>query len=295
MKLIGIDLGGTTIKGGLVDLKGNIVKKLVKTTPSKPNAILEMIVLIIDQLSLGESILGIGMGSPGFIDSNKGQVLYYGGNINDWEWTDIKGFLRKKYPDKIIAIDNDANVAALCENWLGSARNLESFIMITIGTGLGGAIYTSREGIWNGHNFQGGELGHAILYPQGKACKCGQLGCVEKYVSGSAIQEDYQTLSGKQEKGEQIFKLHEEDDNARKVLDNFIANLVTYLISLRNIFDPQAIVIGGGLINSSKYWWDRMMVEFEEKVNFEGMDIVPATYLNDSGIIGSAKMVVDRR
>lgn len=295
MKIIGIDLGGTTIKGGLVDIKGNIRKKLVKATPHKSSAILENIVSIIDELSLGENILGIGMGSPGFIDSNKGQVLSYGGNINDWEWTNIRGFLIKRYPNKIIAIENDANVAALCEKWLGSAKNLNDFIMITIGTGLGGAIYTPKEGIWNGFNFQGGEFGHAILYPQGRPCKCGQMGCVEKYVSGSAIEEEYKSLTGKQIKGQEIFKLYEEDENARKTVDNFSRNLAIYLISLRNIFDPQGIIIGGGLINSSKYWWDKMMVEFKERVNFNEIEILPASYLNDSGIIGSAKMIVDRR
>lgn len=295
MKIIGIDLGGTTIKAGLVDMNGNIRKKLVKATPDRSSAILEKIVSIIDELSLGENILGIGMGSPGFIDSNKGQVLSYGGNINDWEWTNIREFLIEKYPNKIIAIENDANVAALCEKWLGSGKNLKDFIMITIGTGLGGAIYTPKEGIWSGFNFQGGELGHAILYPQGRPCKCGQMGCVEKYVSGSAIEGEYQSLTGKQIKGQEIFKLYEEDENARKTVDNFSRNLATYLISLRNIFDPQAIIIGGGLINSSKYWWDKMMVEFKESVNFNKIDILPASYLNDSGIIGSAKMIVDRR
>lgn len=295
MKVIGIDLGGTTIKGGLVDLEGNIIKKLNTDTPKDSNSILEAIIYIIEDLSNGENILGIGLGTPGFIDSDRGQVLSYGGNVNDWEWTDIKGYLSERFPNQFIEIENDGNVAALCEKWLGSAEDFDSFIMLTLGTGLGGAIYTPKEGIWNGYEFQGGELGHAILYPKGKLCKCGQEGCVENYVSGTAIESGYKSLTGKHLKGEEIFKQYETDMDANKVIDNFSADLAIYLISLRNIFDPQGIVIGGGLINSSQYWWGKMMTEFKTRVNFQDIEIVPASYLNDSGIIGAAKMIVDKR
>lgn len=295
MKIVGIDLGGTTIKGGLVDLHGNIIKKTVRETGHNPAGILESISSIIDDLSVDEDILGIGIGSPGFIDSEEGKVLSYGGMIYDWEWTDIKGYLSEKFTNQIIEVENDANIAALCEKWVGSAKKLDDFIMITLGTGLGGAIYTPNERIWNGYRYQGGELGHAILYPQGKLCKCGQEGCVENYVSGSAIEAEYKELAGKQLKGEKIFKLYNENVKAKKVIDDFALNLAIYLISLRNIFDPQGIVIGGGLINSSVYWWDIMMKEYSKRVNFQGMEILPATYLNESGIIGAAKMIVDKR
>lgn len=295
MRVIGIDLGGTTIKGGLVDVEGNIIKKSTNETPDEPTDILENIVSIIKGLSIGEDILGIGIGSPGFIDTENGQVLSYGGKIKDWEWTDIKGYLTERFTNKIIEIENDANVAALCEKWLGSARNLDNFIMLTIGTGLGGAIYTPKEEIWNGYKFQGGEFGHAILYPRGRQCKCGQEGCVENYISGTAIEKEYVSLTDVHLKGEEIFKLYNTDKVAKKVIDDFSINLATYLISLRNIFDPQGIVIGGGLINSSKLWWDKTIEEFNHRVNFAGIEILPTAYSNDSGIIGAAKMIVDRR
>src|SRR5699024_9673952 len=109
------------------------------------------------------------------------------GNINNWEWTNIKEYLRDRFSNILIEVENDGNVAALCEKWLGSAKYMDNFIMLTIGTGLGGSIYTENAGIWSGYNFQGGEFGHAILYPGGRLCKCGQEGCVEKYVSGRAI------------------------------------------------------------------------------------------------------------
>lgn len=295
MKAIGIDLGGTTIKAGLVDFEGNIVKKIARDTANNPKEILEIISSMARDLSANEDILGIGLGSPGFIDSNQGKVLSYGGMLYNWEWTDIKGYLCKKFPNLIIEVENDANIAALCEKWVGSAINLDSFIMITLGTGLGGAIYTPKEGIWNGYRFQGGELGHAILYPKGRVCKCGQEGCVENYLSGSAIEKDYEKITENYLKGEEIFKLYHEDIKAKSIIDDFAVNLAIYLISLRNIFDPQGVIIGGGLINSADYWWDKMINEFSKRVNFQGMKILPARYLNDSGIIGAAKMIVDKR
>lgn len=295
MKIIGIDLGGTSLKGGLVNLEGNIIKKLIRNTPDTSERILESIASIIEDLSVGEDLLGVGIGSAGFIDTNKGKVLSYGGNINNWEWTNIKEYLIDRFSNIPIEVENDGNVAALCEKWLGSAKDMDNFIMLTIGTGLGGSIYTEKEGIWNGYNSQGGEFGHAILYPEGRLCKCGQEGCVEKYVSGRAIEWEFELLTEKKIKGEEIFKLYHEDKNAVKIIDSFSKNLAIYLISLKNIFDPEGIVIGGGLINSGKYWWQNMIDEFNSRVNFETIKIVPATYLNDSGIIGASKLIVDKR
>lgn len=295
MKIVGIDLGGTTIKGGLVDLDGKILKKAVKSTPDSPEKIIGGIASVIDELSQGEEIIGVGLGSPGFIDTKNGKVLSFGGNIDNWAWTDIKGDLSDRIPNIPIEIENDGNIAALCEKWVGSAKDLDNFIMLVIGTGLGGAIYTEKERIWNGYGYQGGEFGHAILYPDGILCKCEQKGCVERYVSGTAVERDYKALTGNDLKGEEIFKLYDVDENAREIIDKFSSDLAIFLISLRNIFDPQGIVIGGGLINSSNYWWDIMIKEYNKRVNNSSMEILPASYLNDSGIIGAAKLIIDKR
>lgn len=297
MKTIGIDLGGTSIYGGIINDKGQILKRVDRETGKSVGAgeVLRRISLVIDDLLEAEDdIIGIGIGSPGFIDTYNGKVLTVGGNIEGWAGTDIKGELSKRYPNHQIFVGNDANVACICEGWIGAGKDFDSYIMITLGTGLGGAIYTKKQGIWYGQNFQGGELGHAILYPNGRKCTCGQNGCVEQYISGTAIEKLYYELTGEMIKGKEIFRAYETDDNSRTIVDNFAKNLAIYISSLKNIFDPEGIVIGGGVINSKDYWWDLMVNSYRDYVNDpKGLEIVPAIYLNDAGMIGAGKLALD--
>ncbi|MBC8588738.1 ROK family protein [Paratissierella segnis] len=290
---IGIDLGGTSIKGGVVNAHGEIIRKAERDTGKKvgKKEVLNRIKLVIKDL-LGDDIIGIGLGSPGFIDSNEGKVLDIGGNIEDWAHTDIKGELSKEFPNLPIFVENDANVAGICEGWIGAGKGFRSFAMLTLGTGVGGCIYTEKEGIWNGNNFQGAELGHTILYPNGRECNCGQKGCVERYISGAAVERIYEEMTGKFKKGKYIFKDSLTNDVDRELVDKFTQDLAIYIVSLKNIFDPEGIIIGGGVINSREYWWEKMIKYYKEYINDDkGLKIVPAIYQNDAGIIGAAKIV----
>jgi glucokinase len=297
MKVVGIDLGGTKICGGIISDSGLILKRVERDTGKGVGSeeVIRRISLVIDELLEGEEdIIGIGIGSPGFIDTFNGKVLTVGGNIEGWAGTDIKGNLSKKYPNHQIFVGNDANVAAICEGWLGAGKGFDSFLMITLGTGLGGAIYTKKQGIWFGQNFQGGELGHGILYPNGRKCSCGQRGCVEQYVSGTAIEKLYYELTGNFMKGKDIFKSYDSNKDAKVIVDNFANNLAIYISTLKNIFDPEGIIVGGGVINSKDYWWDKMIDSYYDYVNDpKGMQIVPAIYLNDAGMIGAGKLAMD--
>ena len=296
-KAIGIDLGGTSIYGGIINDNGEIEKRAEMETGKGVGAteVLRRISIVIKKLQEEENdIVGIGIGSPGFIDTVEGRVLAVGGNIKDWAGTDIKGELTKIFPQQKIFVGNDANVAGICEGWLGASRGLNSFIMLTIGTGLGGAIYTQNQGIWYGHNYQGGELGHAILYPNGRECTCGQRGCVEQYISGTSIEKLYFELTGLRKNGKEIFSLYTKNNSVKEIIDNFADNLAIYISSLKNIFDPEGIVIGGGIINAKNYWWDRMLETYYKYVNdSSGMIIEPAIYLNDAGMIGAGKLALD--
>lgn len=293
-KVIGIDLGGTSVKAGLIDQQGNIVKKAQRETFSanSKNDVLERIYEVIEEL-IEDDILGIGIGSPGFIDSKEGRVLEVGGNIVDWANTDIKGSIENQFPNIPIFVENDANVAALCEHWIGAAEELDNFLMITLGTGVGGAIHLEGQGILKGEKYQAGELGHVILYPHGERCTCGQNGCVERYISGNAIERLYKEKSGRSKSGKEIFK-DTNDIYGQKVLEDFTSDLAIYLVSLKNIFDPEGIIIGGGVINSRVYWWSKMIDKYKEYSNDpESMKILPAHHLNDAGMIGAAKSVFD--
>ncbi len=296
-KAIGIDLGGTSIKGGVVDESGEILIKLEHETPKGVSSyeVLKGMAMVINELLNHHSeIRVIGIGSPGFIDSVNGKVLGHGGNIPNWKGTDIKGYLERIFSNMNIYVENDANVAGISEAWKGAGKDFQNFIMITLGTGLGGCIYTRETGLWHGQNFQGAELGHAILYPNGRLCTCGQKGCVERYVSGTAIEIMYYEATNQIRRSKDIFSLYEKDENAKKTIYDFSDNLAVYISTIKNIFDPEGIIIGGGLINAREYWWDRMINSYNQYVNNpEGMKIVPAIYLNDSGIIGAAKLALD--
>lgn len=295
-KAIGIDLGGTSINGGLIDEEGNILKRVEKDTPTANDRyeVLRRISEVIDIL-IEDEVIGIGVGSPGFIDSNEGKVLKVGGNIKDWAGTNIKEELRVNFPSIPVFVENDANLAAICEHWKGAARKYDSFIMLTLGSGLGGAIYIENHGLIKGHRYRGGELGHAIFIPNGRLCSCGQKGCVEQYVSGNAVENIYQEKSGIKKRGKKIFESLNEDKIAYEIIQEFTYNLGIYISTLKNIFDPQGIVIGGGVINSKEYWWDYMIESYENYCNdSEYMDIVPAEYSNDAGMIGAGKIVFDR-
>lgn len=295
-KVIGIDLGGTKINGGIVNGKGEILKKLTIETQSEEGrkTVLRNIKNIIKELMEHEKIEGIGIGSPGFIDTENGKVVYNGGNITDWAGVEIRNELLKEFKDLPILVENDANVAIICEEWIGVGKGLNTLVMITLGTGVGGGIWSKEQGIWHGYSYQGAELGHSILYPMGRQCNCGQNGCVEQYISGRGIEKSYFDRTGKELKGVEIFKNKEKDEICNEVVDKFVRELSTFLISIKNIFDPEGLIIGGGVINSKEYWWEDMLKYYKANCNnSRRMEILPAKYLNDSGVIGAAKLVFD--
>lgn len=294
-RAIGIDLGGTKILGGIIDENGEIIKRYELATGENLGRVevLNRIGQVISELK-AEDIIGIGIGSPGFINTKEGKVLEVGGNIKDWPFTDIKGEMGRLFTDRPIFVGNDANIAALCEQWIGAGKEFSSFVMITLGTGVGGAIYTKEQGIWTGHNYQGAELGHMILYPNGRLCNCGQRGCAERYITGTALEISYEEVMGTKLKGKDIFEIQDSEALIRNLIDQYCENLGIYLSSLKNIFDPEAIIIGGGVINSREFWWDKMIHYYNKFSNNPNtLKIVPAQYLNHAGMIGAGKMVFE--
>ena len=150
-------------------------------------------------------------------------------------------------------------------------------------------------GLLSGSHFQGAELGHLILHPNGEYCTCGQSGCAESYCSGTALVRHYEELTRNRLSGAEIFKISDKDENAKKVIERFTSDLAWFLTSLRNIFDPELIIIGGGVINSKDIWWNGVLNRFDKICNRpDSIDIIPARFLNDSGVIGAGKIAFER-
>lgn len=294
-KAVGLDLGGTKINGALVLEDGSILKKSsVKTmNEGDPQKVIKQLADMVKTLSDGEDIIGVGIGSPGFVDWEKGKIMAVGGNIKGWAWTDVKTGLRELLPLPVV-VENDANCAAICEAWLGAGKGFSSFVMLTLGTGLGGAIWLPKLGLWRGSSFRAAELGHSILKPGGRKCTCGQKGCVERYVSGTALEENYYEFSGTRMEGARIVEAYGSDRFANESVDSFAKDLGVYLATLRNILDPQAFIIGGGVSTSMDIWWETMLREFRNQVNDPSLiEILPAEFGNESGMLGAAKCVFE--
>lgn len=310
----GVDVGGTNIKIGLVDIKGTILAdNFIRTNKSKDyKGILDDIVadikLLCNEAGVDyHDIGGIGVGVPGVVDSRTGTVSY-SANLG---WRDVPLVHGLEVASGIHAeAANDANCAAWGEYKFGSCRSMDNVILITLGTGVGSGIIIDGR-LFDGVASAGGEAGHMIIVKDGKQCNCGLKGCWECYASASAlisqteeamkkypdsILRDVAEKEGKIS-GRTAFIAAEKGDKAGKeVVENYIDYIATGLINLGNIFHPNAIIIGGGVSNEGA----ALIEPLEEKVNAgllasehnPKVRIIGASLGNKAGLIGAAALVM---
>ena len=255
---IGIDFGGTFIKGGLVNESGEILVLDSIPTEAEKGAedILGRIAKFIRVLAGEKGISGIGLGIPGLIDEDAGEVVM-SGNLN---WTHVKvvNYLRREFVCPV-RITNDANAAALGESKFGSGRAFNSSVFITIGTGIGSGIVIDGK-LFTGNRGAGAELGHMIIHPNGEPCTCGSFGCYETYASATALKRETQKAAKANPKclmakevpydelsAKTVFIYADRDPVAKKVLDEFLENMAIGVVNVANIFRPEAIIFGGGM------------------------------------------------
>lgn len=312
MYSIGIDIGGMSIKIGLVDDNGNILKKsVIKTTGSVDDIvynIAEQINEILASCNIEEKdLLGIGVGCPGAVSSKEG-VIDYMPNLS-WSNVPLVDLLKKFFNTKIV-ISNDANVAALAEAKYGVSKDVDNSIMFTLGTGVGGGIIIDRK-LYEGLGSKGAELGHVTLFLGGKPCSCGRNGCVECYVSATAligqtkeamIDDPNSLMWGlvdnniENVNGETAFKGEKLGDlTAKKVVDNYIMYLSESMMNMFNVFRPDMFVIGGGISNQGESLIEKIR-DYCEKFDY-GYKKAPrplikiAKFKNDAGIIGASALI----
>ncbi|MBE7083777.1 MAG: ROK family protein [Clostridiales bacterium] len=312
MYTIGVDIGGMSVKVGLVDDNGKIISQLrVKTEKTAEEVIVKMVdqineLLKNNSVKLGE-LRGIGIGCPGAVSSDKGIVEFLP-NLG-WESVPLVEKL-KNYFNTEIKISNDANVAALGEVIYGAAKNYNDCIMFTLGTGVGGGIIIDKK-LYEGGHSRGAELGHMTLFLGGKPCTCGRSGCIECYTSATAligqtkeamltdkdsIMWDY--VGGDIDKvdGKTAFECSKKGDKtAEKVRDTYIYYLGESILNMLNIFRPDAFILGGGISAQGEYLNERLKA-YCEKFDYgykraPKTEIITATLGNDAGIIGAAALL----
>ena len=309
--LVGVDLGGTNVRIGIVTPKGRVLKKEEYTLdPSREGLnIVEGLVsnlknLLQKRIGKNDQLLGIGIGIAGTIDMNRGRMIN-SPNIPDLNGFGIREFIKKRMSSPI-AIENDANAFALGEGWVGAAKGSKDYCGITLGTGVGGGIVINGE-ILHGSGGMASEVGHMVIDPEGPLCGCGGKGCLEVYASATGIRrmaletiekgegrEILKRAGGKVEEvtSEKVFEAAQSGDKAAQKIFNEMGRFLGLgLVNLIHLFDPEKIVIGG---KASRAWdsfiettmevvMERAMEGSREKVK-----IVRAKCGDDAGILGAA-------
>ncbi|WP_394237206.1 ROK family glucokinase [Niallia oryzisoli] len=305
--LVGVDLGGTTIKMAFISMDGEIKHswEIATDTSEKGRQIPASISRSIDEklaefMKTKDRLIGIGIGAPGPVNEDDGS-LEVAVNLG-WENFPLQEILERE-TSLPVAVENDANVAALGEMWKGAGNGAKNLLCVTLGTGVGGGIIVNGE-IVHGTNGAGGEIGHITSVPIGGApCNCGKKGCLETIASATGIVRlakeelltasedsllrDYKGITAKL-----VFDAAKEGDKlANRVIEQVVFHLGLALANLANGLNPEKIVIGGGVSKAGGALLEPLKTAFTPFAFprvAQGVEIVPATLGNQAGVIGAA-------
>ena len=307
MHAIGIDIGGTKIAGAVVSEQGEIiVEDRVATQAGDSGAIIHAVVTMIERLAVGHEITAAGVAAPGFIDA-KQSTVYYTPNIS-WRNEPLREHLLARLPYDI-TIDNDANAAGWAEYRFGAGRDSNDMTMLTIGTGVGGAIVTQGR-LFRGGFGAGAELGHLRIVPEGLPCGCGARGCIEQYGSGRALLRMANEIADVGGIGLALADARREhgeldgaivgaliavgDPGAVHALEQLGHWLGQACASLSAVLDPQVFVFGGGVSSAGELLLDPIRSAYFDHLPARGYHPEPeflvAELVNDAGVVGAADL-----
>jgi len=300
--IIGIDLGGTNLKIALLDLKYRIKNKNVLRTQefiqkeSLILAIVDSINNIIESNKLKRtSILGIGLGLPGPIDTRRG-IVHFFPNIPGWKEVNLKRILEKRLRLPVF-VDNDAKLMCLAEHKLGAAKGSDNAVCLTLGTGVGGGIIING-GLYRGSSNAAGEIGHVPLNERGPRCNCGGYGCLEAYIGNNRILARGRKLFKRDISLEELSsKALKQNRKAKTLWKTFAQRLGVALVGTINLLNPDCIVIGGGVAEAGRLLFDnvrKVILKRAMSVQAGQVKIFKAKLGNDAGLIGAAILVREK-
>lgn len=308
---VGVDLGGTKVKLGIVSSQGRIVKKISVPTLAKEGAdksksqILKGIKELLKNNK--KNIVGIGVGSPGVVSLKKGTVDNPP-NLPGWGKVHLGKIITKEFSLPTF-VENDANTAAIGELIYGSGKKLNSFIMVTLGTGVGGGIIYDKK-LFRGDFGGAGEIGHITIDKNGPECKCGSFGCLETYLGNNFIISNVKEEL-KNNQNSKIFELVDNDleklspriineaavlndEFSQKVIQDLGKNLGYGLASIINVFDISNIIIGGGVAGFGKPLFKATKDSIKNRVLHSlkpRVKVLQASLKNNAGIKGASSLV----
>ena len=308
----GIDVGGTFIKGSIIDESGQIIIKDKIPTEYKEGGdrvaenIKSLCLNLLDKAGLKLSdITAMGMGVPGMIDGDAGVVV----TTNNLGW---KNFPMVEKMQTLmgmpVKISNDANTAALGEMKFGYGGVYKNIIMLTLGTGVGGGIIINGK-VYAGNRGAGAELGHCVIEMGGEPCTCGRRGCLEAYASATAIIRDtkramqahpdsklWEIGSLDAVNGKTAFDYYDTDKYAKEVVDSYIKHLACGITNMATMFRPDAIVLGGGVCAQGDTLINPLKKILSEEIFGKDMgprvELLTAKLENDAGCLGAAALVM---
>ena len=296
---IGIDIGGTDTKIGLVDVHQKLIDAVcIPTEAEKP---VKEVIQKVGERALGllekngipmDQCVGAGIGVPGTVDRKAG-VVRYSNNIR-WEEVHLADEIGKYLPIPV-EIANNADCAALGEAVAGAGKECSDVVMLTLGTGVGGGIILDGE-IYEGRGMGGSELGHMVIVENGEPCTCGRRGCLEAYVSITALKREAYRAAGKEMDQEEIFALAEQGDlEMKKVVEAYIRRLGLGIVNIVNIFRPQLVLLGGDIPKQGEALLSPLRRIVEEECFGRDKGDVPeieeAILGREAGMIGAAGLV----
>jgi glucokinase len=266
---IGIDLGGTNLRAAAIDKDGKMLAKISGSTPvaSGPEPVVNDMAQAVEKLrdKFGrDGLAGIGAGVPGNIDMAKGVIVGWG-NMPIFNGYAMRDELSKRLGTKVI-LENDANAAALGEQWMGAGRGVDDLVLLTLGTGIGGGIIADGR-ILHGQIGMAGEVGHITISPNGNPCGCGNRGCVEKHASATAVSAMARLLGlGHDLTAQQVYDLAVKgNDRAREIFKVMGEALGIALAGLINIFNFPLFLLGGGVVAAWEFFAPAMLAEVERR------------------------------
>lgn len=311
MHAIGIDIGGTKIAGALVSETGEIVtERRIPTPDGAAESLVDAVVAMIEELSAGQDVRAAGVAAPGFIDATQ-SIVYYTPNIS-WRQEPLRERLTARL-DLEITVDNDANAAGWAEFRFGAGRSVSDMTMLTIGTGVGGAIVTENR-LFRGGFGAGAELGHMRIVPDGLPCGCGARGCIEQYGSGRALLRMANDIADVRGIGLHLAQVRKEkgslsgqdvadlivagDPGALQALRELGGWLGEACASLSAVLDPQLFVFGGGVAAAGELLLAPIRESYLNHLPARGFhpepEFVIATLVNDAGVVGAADLARQR-
>jgi glucokinase len=309
--VIGVDLGGTNLRTAILSPDGSILDRHKEATHAADGwetVVARLIENIKRQRAVavqqGFDVAAIGVGAPGVIQADKG-IVVKSPNFPDWNNLPLKDQLEKALGTPVF-LENDANAAALGEQWRGAGRGIRSMILLTLGTGVGGGIILDNK-IWHGADGMAGEIGHMTLIPDGRPCTCGNTGCLEMYSSARGIVQSFLEAQGKEANGisdglkqissEQVYEAAGAGNEiAVRVMKDMGRMLGIGIASLINIFNPERIVVGGGVKDAWPLFIGSTREEIMKRafaVPAQRTEIVPSQLGDDAGMVGAAAVAFD--